>query len=236
MNAWRAIHSFLCCLLLCPRIDVLFWGLRDLKRIHLLTVDKPRVDVECAGHILYSSVIANAKKNPNFGTPFKFLELELPEQELYRPPLTIRAVDCRSFGRYTLVGTHTINSIHKYMYCPQTKRAKEAEERKKNLYQWQQYTGERRTSGSKSSRKFRSKIEKRARQDNVFVFHCAAFDTPKTKYQQTCILESLADLENVCGDTVIVLGLEQDWPTKRDKTEQNIRKKQSLAYDGSTGE
>ncbi|CAG2054115.1 unnamed protein product [Timema podura] len=95
-------------------IEVLFWGLRDLKRIHLLTVDKPRVDIECAGHILYSSVIQNAKKNPNFGTPVKFLELELPEQELYRPPLTIRAVDCRSFGRYTLVGTHMINSIHNY--------------------------------------------------------------------------------------------------------------------------
>ncbi|XP_025988063.1 otoferlin isoform X2 [Solenopsis invicta] len=119
------------------RIEVLFWGLRDLKRIHLLTVDKPRVDVECAGHILYSSVIANAKKNPNFNTPIKFLELELPEQELYRPPLTIRAVDCRSFGRYTLVGTHTINSVHKYMYYPLTKRAKDAQERKKSLYQLQ---------------------------------------------------------------------------------------------------
>lgn len=40
-----------------------------------MTVDKPRVDIECAGHILYSSVIQNAKKNPNFGTPVKFLEL-----------------------------------------------------------------------------------------------------------------------------------------------------------------
>ncbi|XP_076179647.1 otoferlin isoform X4 [Ptiloglossa arizonensis] len=185
------------------RIEVLFWGLRDLKRIHLLTVDKPRVDVECAGHILYSSVIANAKKNPNFNTPIKFLELELPEQELYRPPLTIRAVDCRSFGRYTLVGTHTINSIHKYMYCPQTKRAKDAEDRKKNLYQLQQYAG---------------------------------FDASKTKYQQTSLPESLADLEFNCGDTIVSLGLEPGWTTKKDKTEQNIRKKQSLVCDGSTGE
>ena len=62
---------------------------------------------------------------------------ELPEQELYRPPLTIRAVDCRSFGRYTLVGTHMINSIHKYMYVPMTKREREAEERKKPLQQLQ---------------------------------------------------------------------------------------------------
>lgn len=57
------------------RIEVLFWGLRDLKRVHLMTVDKPRVDIECAGHILYSSIIQNARKNPNFSTPVKFLEL-----------------------------------------------------------------------------------------------------------------------------------------------------------------
>ncbi|KAF2896855.1 hypothetical protein ILUMI_09318, partial [Ignelater luminosus] len=62
-----------------------------------------------------------------------FLDLELPEQELYRPPLTIRAVDCRSFGRYTLVGTHTINSIQKYMYTPMTRKEREAEDRRRSL-------------------------------------------------------------------------------------------------------
>ncbi|XP_024881709.1 otoferlin-like isoform X1 [Temnothorax curvispinosus] len=185
------------------RIEVLFWGLRDLKRIHLLTVDKPRVDVECAGHILYSSVIANAKKNPNFNTPIKFLELELPEQELYRPPLTIRAVDCRSFGRYTLVGTHTINSIHKYMYYPLTKRAKDAQERKKSLYQLQ----------------------------------CTALDPSKSKFQQTSLLESMTDLEANNGDTIITLGFELGCgPTKKDKTEQNLRRKQSLANDNNIGD
>ncbi|XP_025413884.1 otoferlin-like isoform X4 [Sipha flava] len=120
------------------RIEVLFWGLRDLKRVHLMTVDKPRVDIECAGHILYSSIIQNARKNPNFSTPVKFLELELPEQELYRPPLTIRAVDCRSFGRFTLVGTHLINSIHRYMYVPITKKREALERNKSPLQQSQQ--------------------------------------------------------------------------------------------------
>ncbi|CAH0402078.1 unnamed protein product [Chilo suppressalis] len=119
------------------RIEVLFWGLRDLKRIHLLTVDKPRVDIECAGNILYSTVIQSAKRNPNFTNPVKFVDVELPDQDLYRPPLTIRVVDCRSFGRITLVGTHTINSIHKYIYTPMSKREKEMEERKKSLIQLQ---------------------------------------------------------------------------------------------------
>jgi otoferlin len=98
------------------RIEVLFWGLRDLKRVHFMTVDKPRIDIECSGKILSSSIIQNAKKNPNFSNMLKFFDLELPMEERYAPPITIRAVDCRSFGRYTLVGTHQITSIHKYMH------------------------------------------------------------------------------------------------------------------------
>lgn len=100
------------------RIEVLFWGLRDLKRVHFMSVDKPRIDVECSGNILSSSIIQNAKKNPNFANMLKFFDLELPVEETYAPPITIRCVDCRSFGRYTLVGTHQITSIHKYMHRP----------------------------------------------------------------------------------------------------------------------
>lgn len=197
-----------------------------------MTVNKPRVDVECAGHILYSSVITNAKKNPNFNTPVKFLELELPEQELYRPPLTIRAVDCRSFGRYTLVGTHTINSIHKYMYCPQTKKAKDVEDRKKNLYQLQQCTGNIITSLEAGTTKtFDPKIFYES-SPSIFL----GFDTSKAKCQYPSLPESLTDLEFAVGDATITLGLERSWPTKRDKTELNIKKKQSLVNDGSMGE
>jgi hypothetical protein len=41
-------------------------------------------------------VILNAKKNPNFSMMVKHVDIELPEQEMYCPPLTIRVVDCRS--------------------------------------------------------------------------------------------------------------------------------------------
>ncbi|GFQ89065.1 otoferlin, partial [Trichonephila clavata] len=104
------------------RIEVLFWGLRELKRVHLMTVDRPRVDIECAGHVLQSSIILNYKKNPNFSTPVKHFDVELPDQEMYCPPLTIRVMDCRSFGRFTLVGTHVINSLQKYVFRPLTKK------------------------------------------------------------------------------------------------------------------
>ncbi|CAB4068037.1 OTOF [Lepeophtheirus salmonis] len=102
------------------RFEVLFWGLRDVKRVHWLTVDKPR--------------------NPNFSTTVKFLDIELPEQEIYCPPLTIRVVDCRSFGRYTLVGTHVINSIHKFLYHPVTRKSRDdADKRKKESLLRSQY-------------------------------------------------------------------------------------------------
>ena len=51
--------------------------------------------------------------------------MELPEQEMYCPPLSIRVVDCRSFGRFTLVGNHTSPSIHKYLYHPVTQEMRE---------------------------------------------------------------------------------------------------------------
>lgn len=103
------------------RIEVLFWGLRDIKRVHFMSVEKPRIDVECSGRILSSTIIQNAKRNPNFPNMLKSMELELPVEEIYAPPFTIRCVDCRSFGRYTLVGTHQISSVHRYLYKPPIK-------------------------------------------------------------------------------------------------------------------
>lgn len=56
-------------------MQVLFWGLRDLKRINLAQVDRPRVDIECAGKGVQSVLIQNYKKNPNFSTLVKWFEV-----------------------------------------------------------------------------------------------------------------------------------------------------------------
>ncbi|NWV81951.1 OTOF protein, partial [Dasyornis broadbenti] len=48
---------------------------------------------------------------------------DLPENELLHPPLNIRVVDCRAFGRYTLVGSHTVSSLRKFIYRPPDKKA-----------------------------------------------------------------------------------------------------------------
>ena len=64
------------------RVEVLFWGLRDLKRVNLMAVNHPRVEVEMAGKSVESEIIENYKKNPNFSIPIKFIEdVELPDNQ-----------------------------------------------------------------------------------------------------------------------------------------------------------
>ena len=46
-----------------------------MKRINLTTVDRPQVDIDLAGHVIQSTVIANAKKNPNFQNPVIFFDV-----------------------------------------------------------------------------------------------------------------------------------------------------------------
>ncbi|XP_039383744.1 fer-1-like protein 6 [Mauremys reevesii] len=100
------------------RVEVLFWGVRELKKVQLLSVDRPQVLIECAGKGVKSSVIQSVKNNPNFSVQADRFEVELPENELLHPPLSICVVDWRAFGRSTLVGTHTINCLKQYLYKP----------------------------------------------------------------------------------------------------------------------
>uniref|UniRef100_A0A8B9I146 Fer-1 like family member 6 n=1 Tax=Astyanax mexicanus TaxID=7994 RepID=A0A8B9I146_ASTMX len=100
------------------RIEVLFWGLRELKKVQLLTVDRPQVFIECAGKGVSSSVIQSYKSNPNFSMIVDAFEVELPEDEYLHPPLTITVVDWRAFGRSTLVGNHVINNLVLFKYTP----------------------------------------------------------------------------------------------------------------------
>ncbi|XP_064410290.1 otoferlin-like [Latimeria chalumnae] len=47
-------------------IEVLFWGLRDLKNRNILSTNQLRVNIECAGQNLESCLIENYKSKPNF--------------------------------------------------------------------------------------------------------------------------------------------------------------------------
>ncbi|XP_068768831.1 fer-1-like protein 4 isoform X3 [Struthio camelus] len=96
------------------RIEILFWGLRDLKRVNLFEVDQPQVIIECAGKKVESEVIVAYKENPNFTELVKYMDVELPEQVYLHPPLSIFVVEKRAFGRTVLVGTHIVSNVMKF--------------------------------------------------------------------------------------------------------------------------
>ncbi|NXW23724.1 FR1L4 protein, partial [Circaetus pectoralis] len=96
------------------RIEILFWGLRDLKRVNLFEVDQPQVIIECAGKKVESEVIMAYKENPNFTEVVKYMDVELPEQVYLHPPLSIFVVEKRAFGRTVLVGTHVVSDVMKF--------------------------------------------------------------------------------------------------------------------------
>uniref|UniRef100_A0A8B9US32 C2 domain-containing protein n=1 Tax=Anas zonorhyncha TaxID=75864 RepID=A0A8B9US32_9AVES len=111
------------------RIEILFWGLRDLKRVNLFEVDQPQVIIECAGKKVESEVIVAYKENPSFTEVVKYMDvvssrkgaptmlgytMELPEQVYLHPPLSIFVVEKRAFGRTVLVGTHVVSDVMKF--------------------------------------------------------------------------------------------------------------------------
>lgn len=57
------------------RVQVLFWGLRELKRVELFEVSRPFVRIECAGHQLESEEIDNFKLHPNFKEMVSFIDV-----------------------------------------------------------------------------------------------------------------------------------------------------------------
>uniref|UniRef100_A0A8D2PYS7 C2 domain-containing protein n=1 Tax=Zosterops lateralis melanops TaxID=1220523 RepID=A0A8D2PYS7_ZOSLA len=116
------------------RIEILFWGLRDLKRVNLFEVDEPQVIIECAGKKVESEVIVSYKENPNFTELVKYMDVvsgkvdsdmsectvailhpcTLPEQVYLHPPLSIFVVEKRAFGRTVLVGSHAVSNVMKF--------------------------------------------------------------------------------------------------------------------------
>ncbi|KAJ8412157.1 hypothetical protein AAFF_G00144240 [Aldrovandia affinis] len=96
------------------RIEVLYWGVRDLKRVNLFEVEKPQVRMECAGQMIESEEIESYRLNPNFKEIVKHFDVELPELVYLHPPLTIFVLEQRAFGRLVLVGTHVVQSLMQF--------------------------------------------------------------------------------------------------------------------------
>ncbi|XP_061664091.1 dysferlin isoform X2 [Syngnathoides biaculeatus] len=98
-------------------IEVLAWGVRNLKSFQLASVSSPSLQVECGGSAVQSCVIRSVKKKANFDVNVLFLDVRLPVEELYTPPIVIKIIDNRQFGRKPVVGQRTIRSLEEYR-CP----------------------------------------------------------------------------------------------------------------------
>uniref|UniRef100_A0A8C3IIY9 Dysferlin n=1 Tax=Chrysemys picta bellii TaxID=8478 RepID=A0A8C3IIY9_CHRPI len=97
-------------------IEILAWGLRNLKSYQLASITSPSLQVECGGQMVQSCVIKNVRKNPNFDVCVLFMEVRLPKEALYCPPVIIKVIDNRQFGRKPVVGQCTIRSLEEF-YC-----------------------------------------------------------------------------------------------------------------------
>lgn len=56
-------------------MEVLFWGMRSLKSVNLVSINRPRISVYCGDAVLHSTTMENAAKHPNFPDQTKGLTL-----------------------------------------------------------------------------------------------------------------------------------------------------------------
>ncbi|MGH0135654.1 UNVERIFIED_CONTAM: hypothetical protein FKN15_044673 [Acipenser sinensis] len=68
--------------------------------------------------MVQSCVIRSAKKKPNFDISVLFMEVCLPTEELYSPPIIVKVIDNRQFGRKPVVGQCTIKDLKQYHCDP----------------------------------------------------------------------------------------------------------------------
>ncbi|XP_051002362.1 myoferlin [Acomys russatus] len=99
-------------------IEILAWGLRNMKNYQMASITSPSLVVECGGERVESVVIKNLKKTPNFPSSVLFMKVFLPKEELYMPPLVIKVIDHRQFGRKPVVGQCTIDHLDRFRCDP----------------------------------------------------------------------------------------------------------------------
>ncbi|KAM9051476.1 myoferlin isoform 5-T5 [Megaptera novaeangliae] len=99
-------------------VEILAWGLRNMKNYQMASVTSPSLIVECGGERVESVVIKNLKKTPNFPSSVLFMKVFLPKEELYMPPLVIKVIDHRQFGRKPIVGQCTIDRLDRFRCDP----------------------------------------------------------------------------------------------------------------------
>ncbi|XP_075313880.1 myoferlin-like isoform X2 [Odontesthes bonariensis] len=99
-------------------VEILAWGLRNMKSYQLASVSSPSLVVECGGQRVETAVIKNMKKSPNFPGSVLFIKVLLPKDEMYTPPIVLKVIDHRPFGRKPVVGQCTVTSLEEFRCDP----------------------------------------------------------------------------------------------------------------------
>ncbi|KAJ7305240.1 hypothetical protein JRQ81_011152 [Phrynocephalus forsythii] len=97
-------------------IEILAWGLRDMKNYNLLVINNPSLIIECGGESIHTPTIKNLHENPNFPINIYLMKVYLPVDEDYAPPIELKVIDHREFGYKPVVGYATVRSLSPY-YC-----------------------------------------------------------------------------------------------------------------------
>uniref|UniRef100_A0A1I8F1Y4 FerB domain-containing protein n=1 Tax=Macrostomum lignano TaxID=282301 RepID=A0A1I8F1Y4_9PLAT len=106
------------------RIEILFWGVRELAKVQFQSVESPKVTVEFGGASWSATSSTAAERSRTFLTASSSRSSKslLPENKWYWPPLMFQCEDNRQFGRTVLVGNHVISSVTKYIKREETEK------------------------------------------------------------------------------------------------------------------
>ncbi|XP_058050634.1 myoferlin-like [Ahaetulla prasina] len=97
-------------------VEILAWGLRDMKNYNLMIVNNPSLIVECGGESIQTTTIRNFQEYPNFSINIYLMKVYLPVDEDYSLPIELKVIDHRDFGYKPVVGQATVRSLSQY-YC-----------------------------------------------------------------------------------------------------------------------
>lgn len=175
------------------RIEIVFWGVRNLKKINMHSINKPKIVVQCTNTNLTSDTITNVKKNPNFSNPIRIFEAVFSEQEEYAPPLRLKLFDSRNFGVTVLSGTH-ITSMGSFFYKPITPK-----ERVK-AFEHHTYLGETESVSVKSLSQQKQEIKVVASKKSFWKKICTICNSKK-QINKTSIISNIEEEKPEIEDT-----------------------------------
>uniref|UniRef100_A0AAR5QBP0 C2 domain-containing protein n=1 Tax=Dendroctonus ponderosae TaxID=77166 RepID=A0AAR5QBP0_DENPD len=101
------------------RVEVLFWGVRNLKKVNLIRINRPKITFYCGNKTLESQVMENARKYSNFIKNTGVLDVNMASQDEYPEAFQFKLFDSRKFGVYVFAGI-SISDTAPFLFKPMT--------------------------------------------------------------------------------------------------------------------